>query len=386
MLAVFSFLALLFSAHPTTSGAPKASFEQIAKRADAARTADRVEEAIHLYTAGVRLRPSWSDGWWSLGSLFYDQDRFPEAETAFRRFVTFAPRSGPAYAFLGLCEYETKDYDQALDHFQSWSRNGFPGTKDLIDVAVFHWALLLTRKGRFVESLYLLAVEAGKSRGGPALVEAMGLASLRMKSLPEDYPQERREMVWLVGEAALHAALSSNESDRADEYARRLLLHYGQEPNVHYFRGTLFNFEHKSAEAEREFQEELRISPQHVPAMVELARIHLEHDEPAEASRLAQSAAEIDPKSPEARQLLGRVLYSAGQFPQSARELEAAKLLAPDVPSIRYQLARAYTALGRNKEAHQEVAAYNLLRDKQQVLAPPEEKLAGRSKHHEAPE
>ena len=386
MVVVFPLLALLLSAHPTSSGTPKGSFEQIAKQADAARTADRMEDAIRLYTAGVRLRPLWSDGWWSLGSLFYDEDRFPEAEVAFLRFVAIAPKPGPAYAFLGLCEYETKDYNHALDHFQRWSRNGFPGTKDLIDVALFHWALLLTRKGRFVESLYLLAVEADKSRGAPALVEAMGLASLRMANLPEDYPRDRREMVWLAGEAALHSAVSPNESDRADEYAQRLLLHYSQEPNVHYFLGTLFNFEHKRADAEGEFRKELRISPEHVPAMVELARIYIAHNEPAEALRLARSAAEIDPKNPEGRQLLGRVLYSTRQFQESVRELEAAKQLAPDVPSIRYQLARAYTALGRSKKAHEEVAAYNLLRDKQQILAPPEEKLGLRSKPQEPPE
>jgi len=386
MVVVFPLLALLLSAHPTSSGIPQGSFEQIAKRADAARAADRMEDAIGLYTAGVRLRPSWSDGWWSLGSLFYDQDRFPEAEAAFKRFVALAPKSGPAYAFLGLCEYETKDYERALQHLQTWSAKGFPGTTDLIDVAVFHWALLLTRKGRFVESLYLLAVEAGKLRGGPALVEAMGLASLRMPNLPEDYPPERREMVWLAGEAALYSALPSNDSDRAAEYARRLLFHYDHEPNVHYFRGTVLNFERKSAEAEEEFRQELQISPRHVPAMVELARLNLSHDQTAEALSFAKSAAEIEPKNPEAHHMLGRVLLTTKQLPESARELETAKQLAPDVASIRYHLARAYAALGRAKEADREVAAYHVLRDKQQVLAPPQEKLGALRKPTEPPE
>src|SRR5882762_3112788 len=316
MVVVFPLLALLLSAHPTSSGIPQGSFEQIAKRADAARAADRMEDAIGLYTAGVRLRPSWSDGWWSLGSLFYDQDRFPEAEAAFKRFVALAPKSGPAYAFLGLCEYETKDYERALQHLQTWSAKGFPGTTDLIDVAVFHWALLLTRKGRFVESLYLLAVEAGQLRGGPALVEAMGLASLRMPNLPEDYPPERREMVWLAGEAALYSALPSGEHALADDYVRRLILHYGQEPNVHYFYGTLLNFQQKNAEAQEEFQRELQISPQHAPAIVELARLKLTHDQMAEALVLAKKAAAIDPKNPQTHHMLGRILLTMKEFPE----------------------------------------------------------------------
>jgi len=385
MIAVLPLLALVLSASPSSTDPPQARFDQVAKQAEAARAADRMEDAITLYGKGVRLSPSWNDGWWSLGSLLYDQDRFPEAAVAFRHFVANTPKPGPAYAFLGLCEYETKAYEQALQHFQNWSVNGFPGTKDLIDVAVFHWALLLTRKGNFVESLYLLAVEAGKQRGGPALVEAMGLASLRMANLPEDYPPERREMVWLAGQAALATAVSSGEHALADDYVRRLILHYGQEPNVHYFYGTLLNFQQKNAEAQEEFQRELQISPQHAPAIVELARLKLTHDQMAEALVLAKKAAAIDPKNPQTHHMLGRILLTMEEFPESTRELEIARQLAPDVPAIRYHLARAYTAQGRTKEASREVAAYNLLRDKQQVLAPPQEKLGGLRKSEESP-
>src|SRR5437764_1852613 len=94
---------------------PHKNFDQIATQADAARSGDRISEAVHLYAEALDLRPTWREGWWSLGSLLYDQDRFAEADSAFRHFIALTPKRGPGYAFLGLCEYETRSYDHALE-------------------------------------------------------------------------------------------------------------------------------------------------------------------------------------------------------------------------------------------------------------------------------
>jgi tetratricopeptide (TPR) repeat protein len=364
---------LLAAAFPNFSSATQRGFEQVAQQAEAARVGDRIPEAIRLYRAGVRLRPSWSEGWWWLGSLYYEQDRFAEAQAALRRFVTMDPKPGPAYAFLGLCEYETHNYSSALDHFQKWARHGSPGTDALIDVAGFHWALLLTRQGRFLHALYLLAAKAQKRGYSPALAEAMGLASLRLAALPEDYPPQQRELVWLVGGAAFYASLQPQAFERSDEYARRLLLHYSQEPNVHYFRGTLFDFRKMRDAAKQEYEQELRISPRHVPALVELARAYLADRQFEEAESWAKRATEIAPEDPVAHFVLGQALLATQQFRESARELEIAVRQAPNSAPIRYELGTAYRKLGRTKEAEREFAVFASLKNKQKVLLPPEE-------------
>ncbi len=372
MVVEISLLVFLFIATPPVQGLPQKSFGQIVQQADAARVADRTNDAIALYSEGVRLRPSWSEGWWSLGSLLYDQDRFSEAESSLKRFIAIAPKPAPAYAFLALCEYETHEYDHALQHFQAWAREGSPGTDELIDVAGFHWALLLTRGGRFPQALYLLDAKAQKLGGTPALIEAMGLASLRMPSLPEDYPAQQRELVWLAGKAAYYA--SAHEPYRTQEYANRLLTRYGGQPNVHYFRGTLFAFEKdRSAEAE-EYEQELKISPQHVPAMVELALVRVYQERSAEAVPLAERAAALEPKNSRAHYALGWGLVDTGRPQEGARELERAKQLAPDSAAIRFILAKAYRTLGQKEQAKRESAAFLALKDKQEVLAYSQEK------------
>ena len=49
--------------------------------------AGRIEEALGLYDKAVKLRPSWDEGHWYLGTLYYGLDRYAEARDAFRRVI-----------------------------------------------------------------------------------------------------------------------------------------------------------------------------------------------------------------------------------------------------------------------------------------------------------
>ncbi len=349
-------------------------FETIARQADAARSAEHLAEAIRLYRAGTQLRPTWVDGWWYLGTLLYDQDRFSEAGQAFQH-ITSTTHRGPAYAFLALCNYESGRYDEALKQFRAWASAGWPGTRELRDVGVFHFALLLTRDGRFVESLYLLASVAPRFGDPPELSEAMGMASLRMRYLPQNYPPELRERIVLAGKAALYAAQSPGDFARAAEFAARLEARYPDQPDVHYFCGTIYTFAGNGTDAEREYREELKLSPRHSPSLVALASIDLEKADRVEAGELARRAIDAEPGNAEAHHLLGRVFLEDGDLKLSLKELEAAKQLAPDIPEVRAHLAMVYTKMGRSQEAKAESEAFLLLKSKEDVLAPAEVKL-----------
>lgn len=373
MIWVLSSLLLLLPAGFPQAAIPAKHFEQIARQAEEARTADRLVDAVRLYREGVKLRPSWSQGWWGLGSIYYEQDRFPEAADAFTRFIATSKENvAPAYAFLALCEYETHDYRKASEHFSIWVQRGMPGNTQLIEVASFHWVLMLTRDGQFVEALFLLEEKAKRYGISSPLVEAIGLASLRMKNLPEDYPPERREMVWLAGQASAYGSL--HDFDRAHEFAGRLVAHYGNEPNVHYLHGMIYSFEQRTGEAAEEFRQELTVSPDHAAAMIQLAFVDLLEYRLQDAALMAKRAVALEPRNPLAHYALGRVLLSTKDFQGSAHELETAKQLAPSSAQVRFQLATAYRRLGRKADAERESAAFEALKDKHEILAVPEDK------------
>ena len=349
------------------------SFEQISRQAEEARSADRLPDAIRFYREGVKLRPSWSEGWWGLGSILYEQDRFPEAVEAFSQFVATSKKEvAPAYAFLGLCEYETRDYRKATEHLSTWVQKGMPGNVQLIEVASFHWALLLTRGGFFVQSLFLLEEKAKRYGVSPQVVEAMGLASLQMRNLPEDCPPEKREMVWLAGQASVYGSL--HDFDRAHEFAGRLASHYGNEPNVHYLHGNIYGFEQRTEEAGEEYRQELKLSPENASAMIQLSFVDLLESRLDEAVPMARRAVALLPKDPLSHYALGRVLLASGEFQESVRHLETAKELAPTSAKIRYQLSVAYRRLGRKADAARESDAFEAMKDKNEILAAPDEK------------
>ncbi len=372
MFQALSLAALLSLGVSASAPSQQKSFDEIAREADTARIADQMTEAIGLYREGVRLHPTWSEGWLWLGNLLYDQDRFPEAQSSFAHFVTLAPKPGPAWALKGLCEFEMREFDRSSEDLQTWVHGGFHGSSDLTEVAAFHWALLLTRQHRFDEALYVLADRAKRGGESPVLVEAMGLASLRISNLPEDYSPGLRERVWLAGKAAFYVSL--HDFARGQEYSHRLLAKYGQQPDVHFFQGTLLKFQLDPGKAAQEFRKELEISPQHVPAMLELAQFDIDRSHLTEAMSLARHAVEIDPTNPDTHHVLGRALLAAGQAKESAQELESAERLAPDSSSIHFHLAAAYREMGLTQNAQREIALYGSIKKREEDL----DRAAGR--------
>jgi len=380
MFRLFPLLASLSLAALAAQSPPQKSFEQVAHEADSARYADRVMDAIGLYREGVELRPSWSEGWLWLGNLLYDQDRFPEAQASFTQFLASEPKPGPVWALKGLCEFETRDFAQSKQDLETWVHSSFQGPDELIDVAAFHWALLLTQQHEFKQALYVLSGRAAH-RGGesPVLIEALGLASLHLPNLPQDYPPELRERVWLAGKAAFYIAVE--DYARGQEYSQRLLAGYGDQPGVHYLQGSLFKTQLRADEAAQEFRKELQISPQHVPAMLELAQFEIDGNSLDEALTLSRHAAQLEPANPDAHHILGRALLAAGRTRESVLELESAERLAPGVSAIHFHLATAYRKLGRNADAQREMTTFVSLKEKQGFLdkavgAPAEEQPA----------
>ena len=67
---------------------PAGSFDQLSAKADAARDANQLDQAIPIYRKALALRPSWKEGWWSLGTILYDQNSYAPAARAFTKLVS----------------------------------------------------------------------------------------------------------------------------------------------------------------------------------------------------------------------------------------------------------------------------------------------------------
>jgi tetratricopeptide (TPR) repeat protein len=335
-------------------------FEQFVKQADEARVAERFDDAISLYGKALNLKPKWPEGWWYVGAIFYQKDLYPQARDAFQNLVALEPDRGPASAMLGLCLFQTGEYERAAVSLQRARTSGVNDDSELARVVRYHTALLYIHFEYFESAYDVLNefVRAGQETA--KVVEAFGLTLLRMPLLPNEIPPDQREKVLVAGQAGYNMA--ARRLEQARSAFDMLLARYPNDPNIHYALGVYLLPQDADA-ALKEFKRELEISPNHYAAMAQMAFEYLKRDQFDDALPLAEKAVQLAPKLYAARNVLGRVLLELGQVERSIKELEEGVKLAPSSPEMHFALARAYTRAGRKEEAARERETFKKLQD-----------------------
>lgn len=339
----------------------KAAFDNAVKLGDEARTAGRLDEAIESYNNALRIRPEWPDGWWYLGAIFYEKDLYAQARDAFINLVALDPKRGPVWGMLGLCEFQTRNYERAVTALQRGRSLGFDGNQELESVVRYHTALLYIRFEQFEIGYEVLREFLRVGNSSPKIVEAFGLTILRMPVLPNEIPTDKSEEVFLAGQAGV--SMAARRLDEARQAFDTLLTRYPNDPNVHYSFGVFLL--HQDADAAlKQLQRTLEIQPSHQPAMVQMAFEYLKRDQYNDALPLAERAVQLAPKMYPARNVLGRVLLELGQVDRAVKELEEGVRLAPSSPEMHFALARAYTRAGRKQDADRERETFKKLQEK----------------------
>jgi tetratricopeptide (TPR) repeat protein len=344
----------------TNRGQSNAAFDQAVKLGDEARQADQLPEALNHYATALKLRPEWKEGWWYTGAILYEQDHYAEARDALRKLVTLDATNATAWGMLGLCEFQTREYDRAIVSLLRGRSLGLSGNPELEAVARYHAALLYMHFDQFEIAFDVLTEFLRAGNSSPKVVQAFGLTILRMPYLDTEIPAEQRELVMMAGQAAV--GMASRRPDAAQAAFDQLLARYPNAPNVHYAHGV-FLLNQDSDAALKEFKRELEISPQHQPSMVQMAFEYLKRDDYDTALPLAEKAVQLNPKMFPARNVLGRILLQLGQVDRAIKELEEGARLAPTSPEMHYALGRAYRRAGREEDAKRETALFQKLQE-----------------------
>jgi len=331
------------------------------KLADEARNAGRLDDAVELYTKALRMRPKWPDGWWYVGAIYYEKDLYVQGRNAFLNLLSLEPNRGTAWAMLGLCQYQTREYEPSVIALQRSRSLGFDGNQELESVVRYHTALLYIRFEQFEIAFEILREFLKVGNNGPRIVEGFGLVILRMPFLPSEIPADKREEVLLAGQAGM--SMGARRLDKAREAFETLVTRYPNDPNVHYSFGV-YQLSQDADAGLKEFQRALELNPEHQPAMVQMAFEYLKREQYNDALPLAERAVQLKPKMYPARNVLGRVLLALGQIDRAVKELEEGVRLAPTSPEMHFALARAYTRAGRKQDADRERELFKKLQEK----------------------
>ncbi len=359
------------SAFGQSAKASAEPLEQLAARAQAAMEADHIPEAIRLYAQATTLHPDWAEGWWHLGTLLFDGGRFLEARNAFVHFVSVErTQPGPGFAMLGLSEFHLKDYPKALADLERSNKLGLGTNPDFTRTALYHDGILNSLLGRpeiALQRLTLLANQIAAAHpdapkdavlADGELLDAFGIAALRIAKLPSDFSPEKAPLVREIGNAQALIALQDRAAAR--EQFKRVLALYPSEPGVHYAYGV-FLLKDDPALAVDEFRHEIQISPSDYVARIQLA---LEFEQTADyerALKYAKQAVVLAPKNFVAHVAYGRVLLALGKTQLALLELQTAVKLAPTSPDAHFALSRALAQAGKNAEAERERAEFERL-------------------------
>jgi tetratricopeptide (TPR) repeat protein len=361
-ISVFA-LAALVTAIPAAAQklpqAPPSAFDKLSKSATDARAQNRVDDAIPLYRQAVALNPAWAEGWWFLGELLYDENRYADARDALRRLIVVDRNSGPGFALLGLCEFETKEYDKSLNHIFQARLLGLGDDPQVRRVVLYHQMLLLTRMKEYEAAMQVLMSVMKDGGSGESVIEAAGNAGLRRPVFPEDVPEADKDLVERAGRAV--CAMALRDQTQAQNYFAGLVAAYPNAPNVHYLYGSFLSASDREAGL-REYMRELDLNPKHTEALATIALEYEARGDLDTAISYAKRSVEADGQFFGAHAVLGKLLASNGQVQEGIKELEIARQQAPDSPQVHFSLATAYTMAGRKEDAAKERAEFARLR------------------------
>jgi tetratricopeptide (TPR) repeat protein len=325
------------------------SFESLKERAMAALNAEKLDEAIPLFRKALVLNPRWTEGWWSLGTTYYDQDRYAEAALALKKVVALDPKQGTARALLGLCEFELGDDAAALRDIEASKDLGVAVDPQLRDVVLYHEGVLLQRAGRFVAAEKPFASMCVSGARSEDVIRGFGMAALRMRDRTIAPPStEAGRVVELVGRGSCLAARKDFEQARTVfSSAEESYPHF---PYIHYAFGRVLNDAQDTAGAVAEFKHELDEGHDRLLPLLQIAAAEYKVDSAA-GLPYAEQAVKLTPEMPFAHFLLGLLLQSTGAYERAVTELEiASKGLSQD-KRVFWALGVAYNQVGRPEDA-----------------------------------
>jgi tetratricopeptide (TPR) repeat protein len=276
---------------------------------------------------------------------------------------------GTALAYRGIREYQGGLFEAARTSLEVARARGISDHKLLL-MATLQLATLRTRFSQFEGGYVLLRQYASGGVDHPALTLAFGLSLLRIPLLPEEVAPAQRELILMAGRAGFHMAQGSSGAKRAFE---ELLSRYPTTPNVHYAYGTYLLKVDRDA-ARVEFRRELRLSPDHRAAKLQIAFDEVRRGNAEEGARLAREVAEQAPDFFAGHLALGRALLERDRVNEAIPALERAVALAPDSPQSHFSLSLAYRRAGRPEDATRERTEFlrldQLNRDRDSLQVP----------------
>ncbi len=283
------------------------------------------------------------------------QGRMKEAITEFKKVTELAPNLAAAFVNLGAAYLQTRNYGSAIPPLKRALELNpdLPGAHQMLGYA-------LLAQG--------YAAEAIPHLERTQTLDALGIAQLKTGKLPEAI-------------ANLQAALQKRPNDpdllyylgqASGLYSRAifdtLLSGYPDSAFAHKGLGDNYAALRQVPEAEKEYREALRLSPNIPGVHLALGQVYASASQWPKAEEEFLAETKTQPGDAEAAFRLGSALLQNGKIKEAQQELERADNLRPEMPETLYSLGKAASLNGNSALAEKKWNALLSL-DRQSSLA-----------------
>ena len=353
-------------------------FEKSFQQGIAAMRSAHWEEAVSDFQHASHQAPSFAPAFLNLGLAQLQTGQIDNAIVALRRAQSLDPKLAGEHMFLGIALYRKSDYGSAI-------------------AALQHEIQLQPKSAE--AWMWLGVAQLGLGDPTAAVASLDHAAKLDPKNVDILYhrgrahmlvSKESYEQMYAVApdSSRVHEVLaqSFSEADRMEDAVKECELALTlkpQEPGLHEELGDIYWKQNSLEQAERAFQEELKVDADSLSSKYKLAVVSLERSKPEAAAALLTQLLHQAPDYPGAHYQLGRAYAQMGQVDLAITNFKAVitSAHAGDSEMTRqsyYQLAQLYRRAQRPEDSKLALDAF--LRLKQQSDAAQAQKLADKLK------
>jgi tetratricopeptide (TPR) repeat protein len=256
------------------------------------------------------------------------QHNFAVAVTEFRTLTEIAPGFADGFVSLGQAYMENGDYRSAippLKHAVQLDEGLVPAHR------LLGYALLT--QGYAVEAIPHLERAEDKT--------ALGIAKIQTGQLPEAIASLQAALATRPNDPDLLYYLSRASGLLAKQSIDTLLAAYPDSPRAHQAMAENYFVLRRMPEAEKEYQEALRLRPSIPEVHLELGEVYAGAFQWPKAEQEFRAQTEMQPGNAEAAYRLGMALLEQGKTTEARKELLQSDRLLPDMPETLYALGKS---------------------------------------------
>lgn len=366
--------------------ADEAAIRQYSRQAQQALAARNAEAARVALEKLSQLTPNVPEVYANLGTVYYSEGRYAEADQSFQRALKLNPEIPDVALMVGICDAELGRPREAMPILEPAFRH--PPNSEIGRTIGLELLGVYASLGQHTQSLEVIEELLARYPNDPEILYRASHiygdraleATTRLAEVAPDSPWKRMAFAEAL-EAQKHYDLAITE------YQKVIASNAGI-PNVHFRLGRALllkdpNSDEARDRALQEFQQAATQDPRNAGAEYEMGEIYRRRGDRPEAASHFSRAVEIDPHFEEAQIALGRTLIDLHKPADALPHLRAAIRLNPSNEVSHFLLARAYQATGNAGKYQQEIALYQKYHvvpfaqesgraDQQTVLATPE--------------